>query len=55
MSLEPGRNLDELYWDTRCTDDCGCRSLKEALVRHPELQKDRGGEDADERKAEQKK
>jgi hypothetical protein len=40
------RTLDQLYWDSRCTSDCGCRSLKEALERHPELRKDRDGDDA---------
>jgi hypothetical protein len=36
------RTLDELYWDTHCTHDCGCTSLKEALLAHPELRKARG-------------
>jgi len=36
------RTLDQLYWDScRYNDDvsggCGCRTLEEALQRHPEL------------------
>jgi hypothetical protein len=42
--IRPFSSLDELYWDTRCTATCGCKSLKEALAKHPELRKDRDGE-----------
>jgi hypothetical protein len=40
------RSLDQIYWDSHCDSDCGCRSLQEALERHPELRTARDGEPA---------
>jgi hypothetical protein len=37
------RSLDELYWDSHCDERCGCKSLKEALAKHPALRKARDG------------
>lgn len=38
------RTVDELYWDSHCDERCGCKNLKEALAKHPELRKARDGE-----------
>jgi hypothetical protein len=41
------RSLDELYWDSYCDERCGCKSLKEALAKHPELRKARDGDESE--------
>jgi hypothetical protein len=46
------RSLDELYWDTHCTNECGCTNLKQALQRHPELRRDGDGDGFEEKPAE---
>jgi hypothetical protein len=51
--IRPFSSLDELYWDTHCTHDCGCTSLKEALLAHPELRKSR--DEGRERKEEEER
>jgi hypothetical protein len=38
------RTLDQIYWDALCDKECGCKSLQEALARHPKLTKIRDGE-----------
>lgn len=36
------RTLDQIYWDSLCTKNCGCHNFEEAILKHPELLKLRG-------------
>jgi hypothetical protein len=39
------RTLDQIYWNSLCNEACGCDSLTQALIRHPQLKQLRDGKE----------